>query len=1252
MQQLHAAYLFDSVKEIFSETYFNEKINPLLKQLSSFDIETSTPLQIKNMHPQTAIIHNMITMGRPTRPSEYVEKTCSIFLKQTQRGKNIKRNHYPFNNNDLRTNLEKALYIIDPRYETNEIKGNSQRNVFKRKVVDKFVNATDEAFRHLFHENKKQFSSILPKINKLNFDELKLTKYTPDFIIDLPIPQHGTRGAIIDIDHEMGMVNMDFLAIEQKEKIARTYGYKYIYVKNGNLQEAITKFEHFTFNDYFDKLRKNHNAPLYNSISKKTALQYILSPIAIARIQKTIIDFIIAGQLNINAESWEIAVIERDVPAAFLAVEDLKRRYKTIYEFLNVKQKFPEINLEIYNEAEFDDCKLHDANRRIVKPPKNFNQAKNYDLLIDIAILQKSNSKTSIPANQAKQTAKIRSSHAKITSHSFYYCEKIDIPQFTKEEFARKTDILNQIIEDLFRVKTLNNIEQRRLVREITGTTYTMFHAPQRNIPETEILFALFNPGLTISIQPNNLSQLSKLKKLQKNGIFAEFHLDGKQHKIKDKEYITQIITQRKAILLYITADLLRSPCLQTAFNSLKPSDINLKGIYVNGMSAISEFSSDFNPIYKGVTKRLENLLNLKSQKTPIVIKGHHCDYNVKEDIKAETNIDNIIEEKPCIPDLQIKKIEFQIDDTSSQEEMFEKSEAKKQELILDLVKKIPDSQKILIIYPFSSRKQLHYCQSANEAVAYLQKEMPEETIELFHQPDNTETNLFNLEEYTNAKIAYENFIGNKCRILLASVQIIHAFRPNKLTNIILSNTPAESDTLYKIINLFSPFETNNLYLINDNTEFVNQKTLDTATINGIQKNMEQVHKTTPDKFIKERKIHISFPGRNIDLAISNELLSIINSDSNKLNLNNNNDVAMQKLISQHTSYKFEISTLQDIIETSSSINQLFEKLSKFTDISIVNENIELPYEIEKLYLAHRTPAKTLLHLSRFYEIGLIDDYTVDMNSGEVTIHKTKRSDVYYKEQLKSILNRYISEKKVTEALSKINEYNGNSTTEKIINFYTNFLYDEVCEQRYTNIDTIDIWIEKLFNQIAPEIQMLELKNYFNTTFSAKYLNSLSPQSLITATASFEGGSFNTVMEFIYNTRFLKNNIEHLYKSTQKAQKIYPNNYVILLLKAFAEFSKYGVNENFEQSFQALYEGFEIMEQEENPDYQEAIDRRTLFFDMLRQYNKETYEKATPLIYLKTYMQKLTDFNKKFLLGFDKNQTENTTEENTEKNQK
>src|SRR5690606_35699107 len=110
-------------------------------------------------------------------------------------------------------------------------------------------------------------------------------------------------------------------------------------------------------------------------------LQLTLSPFAIARVQKTIIELIFSNNLDLEAKEWNILALERDVPCVALAIEDLKQHFQHLFALAGKEKLFPNINLQILSTDEFINSKLHDTRPEIID---QFRSDKEFDLIIDI----------------------------------------------------------------------------------------------------------------------------------------------------------------------------------------------------------------------------------------------------------------------------------------------------------------------------------------------------------------------------------------------------------------------------------------------------------------------------------------------------------------------------------------------------------------------------------------------------------------------------------------------------------------------------------------------------------------------------------------------------------------------------------------------------------------------------------------------------------------------------------------------------
>jgi len=144
---------------------------------------------------------------------------------------------------------------------------------------------------------------------------------------------------------------------------------------------------------------ENFTTPLWQSATGLAALNAVLSPVAVARIQVALIEAVEAGTLRLDQQMWNILVVERDVPCAKLAVIDFLQHLSKLLELSGLPSKLPQIGLTILNTKEFqkvsDRVPKHlyedygvSVKTALVDSDPDFYDA---DVCIDISILQKDN---------------------------------------------------------------------------------------------------------------------------------------------------------------------------------------------------------------------------------------------------------------------------------------------------------------------------------------------------------------------------------------------------------------------------------------------------------------------------------------------------------------------------------------------------------------------------------------------------------------------------------------------------------------------------------------------------------------------------------------------------------------------------------------------------------------------------------------------------------------------------------------------
>lgn len=125
----------------------------------------------------------------------------------------------------------------------------------------------------------------------------------------------------------------------------------------------------------------------YNRLTKyQEQLRNI--PIAVARMEKTIVEAVLTGHISIDKEEWNVLVKENDVPCAALAFEELKMMYNHLTQMSAeyCSRKFPHVNLTILS-ADYANSTLH-LNNKVYSYSKQINRELEYDLVVDFAIEQ------------------------------------------------------------------------------------------------------------------------------------------------------------------------------------------------------------------------------------------------------------------------------------------------------------------------------------------------------------------------------------------------------------------------------------------------------------------------------------------------------------------------------------------------------------------------------------------------------------------------------------------------------------------------------------------------------------------------------------------------------------------------------------------------------------------------------------------------------------------------------------------------
>jgi very-short-patch-repair endonuclease len=231
------------------------------------------------------------------------------------------------------------------------------------------------------------------------FDAMPEKQQAVDYVLEFPYPMQDAKGLWIEIDGDLHQTEIQQQLDKQRDSYALAENWLPVWrIKTDDfnlIHRQVEPLKKLANEDYFRRLAQNYRQPLSNTEIGLDALQYVLSPVGIARIQASLVQCLFNGTLNLDSPLWRIAIFEQDVPCAFLAIEDFKILCTQLFDFEGNNRKLPNIELTLITTRRYEYAKLQRLNKVAHKyfiadfqTEKPFIMQP-YDLLIDIGILQR-----------------------------------------------------------------------------------------------------------------------------------------------------------------------------------------------------------------------------------------------------------------------------------------------------------------------------------------------------------------------------------------------------------------------------------------------------------------------------------------------------------------------------------------------------------------------------------------------------------------------------------------------------------------------------------------------------------------------------------------------------------------------------------------------------------------------------------------------------------------------------------------------
>ncbi|MBC6365261.1 DEAD/DEAH box helicase [Algoriphagus sp. AK58] len=692
MIQLQAGYILDCVKETLETKYKPTEVEGLLTQLSYFDIEVNSTAEHKdnsNFEQILSVAHNIISRGLPTRPTLWLENNILQAFDLTQKDEKLLDigtiRQILKADETLIEKLFRALHVIDPNLKDSNISkqkintwenlGSSYEENFLYEQLPKYASPIWvqllETQREL--ENVLRFSTTTEdEVEKYLNGTIKIfNEQRLDFSIEFPYKINEQRGFVVEIDgsqhenHPQNLIDSDRDNATEKAKWGKAIRIKTNDWKN--IENKISPIKQFEKEQFFRLIKQNFENPLYYEKEGLNALQLSLIPFAVSRIQKTLIHLLFEGKLSINVEQWNIAIIEQDIPCGKLALEDFEQLIKSLLKLKGDTEKLPKINVFVERNERFSGANLRSIS--------NIDRSKNYDLLIDISILQRSGLTKINDSVNAITKVLIRSTHSPKTVRNFKTTSLISYKALGKKNAQKnifvedkiQVEALEVFVQNIFRKTGFRPGQVEIINRAIQGLSVIGLLPTGSGKSLTYQLTSLLQPGMTIIIDPIKSLMKDQFEGLLKNGIDGAVYINSSLNQ-KQRKIALEKIRKAQTIFAFVSPERLQDNTFRKEL--LETSNLNshyFSYCVIDEAHCVSEWGHDFRTSYLRLGDNARNYCIAKDREhLPFFALTATASYDVLSDIQRELGIPEetaiVRLEKLDRPEIQFKIVDVTAD--------------------------------------------------------------------------------------------------------------------------------------------------------------------------------------------------------------------------------------------------------------------------------------------------------------------------------------------------------------------------------------------------------------------------------------------------------------------------------------------------------------------------------------------------------------------------------------------------------------
>jgi superfamily II DNA helicase RecQ len=383
-------------------------------------------------------------------------------------------------------------------------------------------------------------------------------------------------------------------------------------------------------------------------------LQWVLSPIAISRFQKVIIEAIITGHLDWTKTDWKILVQEDDIPFAAIAIEDFKQLFNALTSLSNEYQKYtlPKIELVIQSNIEFLDSPLHLDYKVYKEFPSNIKQQK-YDLVVTQSLVKSINDAIDSFSNyivfnncyfNIRNATVIRSERVIYTSSLIKYQGLvIKSEQGNYHEIEESKTHLTYFLQLFFRKKAFRPGQLPILDRALKNQPVIGLLPTGGGKSLTYQIAALLQPGISMIIDPLKSLMKDQFDGLVNSGIDCCAYINSSLT-TKEREDNEEDLESSRLLFIFLSPERLSIAHFRERLRNMHEYNVYFSYGIIDEVHCVSEWGHDFRFSYLHLGRNLYNYVRAKDGIISLFGLTATASFDVLADVERELSSNGTFE--------------------------------------------------------------------------------------------------------------------------------------------------------------------------------------------------------------------------------------------------------------------------------------------------------------------------------------------------------------------------------------------------------------------------------------------------------------------------------------------------------------------------------------------------------------------------------------------------------------------------------